>query len=59
MRMMLPVELVEMIADYVKPAVTSREAAEARREELMAERSNFVITHTNEVFEVSFNLCEH
>ncbi|TFK79080.1 hypothetical protein K466DRAFT_606414 [Polyporus arcularius HHB13444] len=55
----LPRELFDMIAEYVLEGTITRAEAEADREELMEERKNFVMEHNEEVFEVSFNLCEH
>lgn len=61
----LPVELFEMVTDYLKPdaegkggIITLVEAKEERKE-LMEERQNAVITQNEEVYEAQFNMCEH
>ncbi|KAI0708769.1 hypothetical protein C8T65DRAFT_209828 [Cerioporus squamosus] len=55
----LPVELFDLVAEFVKPGVMSREKAEEHRAELMKERSSFVVEHNEKVYELEFNMCEH
>ncbi|KAI0708765.1 hypothetical protein C8T65DRAFT_576187 [Cerioporus squamosus] len=55
----LPIELFDMVTQYVKPGVMSREKAEDHRAELMKERSRFVVEHNENVYELEFNMCEH
>ncbi|RPD55181.1 hypothetical protein L226DRAFT_562957 [Lentinus tigrinus ALCF2SS1-7] len=55
----LPVELFNMVAEYVKTGVMMRERAEEHRAELMKERSKLVIEHNEKVYELEFNMCEH
>ncbi|TFK85149.1 hypothetical protein K466DRAFT_552529 [Polyporus arcularius HHB13444] len=55
----LPRELFDMIADYALEGTITRAQAEADREELMNERRKFVMQHNEDVFEVTFSLCEH
>ncbi len=55
----LPRELFVMIADYALEGAITRAEAEADREELMNERRKFVMQHNEDVFEVTFSLCEH
>ena len=55
----LPVELFDEITAYTKGGLISRKEAEEHRARLMEERSKFVVTLNEEVFEVEFNMCEH
>ena len=55
----LPAELRCMIAEHVAENMLTRAQAEEHRAKLMEERSNFVVKHNEEVFELEFNLCEH
>ena len=55
----LPRELYDMIAGYALEGTITREEAEADRAKFMEERSNFVVQHNRDVFEVQFSLCEH
>ncbi|RDX42431.1 hypothetical protein OH76DRAFT_1362802 [Lentinus brumalis] len=55
----LPTELFEMVTEYVKPGVMSREKAKEHRAGLMKERSSFVVQHNEKVYELEFNMCEH
>ena len=55
----LPVELVDMIAGFAKDGLISRKEAEEHQAKLMEERSRFVMTNNEEVFEMEFNMCEH
>ena len=55
----LPLELFDMIVDRAKEGMMTRAQAEEHRAKLMEERSNFVVQHNEEVFEMDFNLCEH
>ncbi|KAH9850235.1 hypothetical protein C2E23DRAFT_735740 [Lenzites betulinus] len=55
----LPAELFEMVAEHAMGGTISRKEAEEHREQLMAERADFVLQHNEEVFEVKFNMCEH
>ncbi|KAI0755810.1 hypothetical protein C8Q74DRAFT_1452369 [Fomes fomentarius] len=54
----LPQELFDIVTGYVK-GVISRKEAEEHRARLMDERSEFVVIHNEEVYEVEFNMCEH
>ncbi|KAI0634693.1 hypothetical protein C8Q77DRAFT_1054929 [Trametes polyzona] len=55
----LPPELVEFILDYVFEGKLTMEEAKADREELMKERTQFVVKHNKDVFEAEFGMCEH
>ena len=55
----LPVELFKLIAEHVCEGLLSREEAERHREELMQERSNFVVKFNKHVYEIEFSMCEH
>ncbi len=55
----LPTELYDMIASYALAGTISREEAEEVRKRLMKERSNFVVTQNEDVYELNFSLCEH
>ena len=55
----LPQELFDMVAGYVKEGVISRKQAEADRDELMEERSDFVTWDNEDRYELEFNMCEH
>ena len=55
----LPQELFDMVASHVREGTITREQAEADRDALMKERSEFVIEHNERVFELEFNMCEH
>ncbi|EPQ56986.1 hypothetical protein GLOTRDRAFT_120376 [Gloeophyllum trabeum ATCC 11539] len=61
----LPVELFEMVTDYLKPdaegkgGVITMEEAKEEREKLMEERRNALITQNERVYEAEFNMCEH
>ena len=52
----LPVELFEMIADYAKSGLISRETAKEHRVEVMEERSQFVRMNNEEVFDMEFTM---
>ena len=55
----LPRELYDAVLEYASVGLISREEAAEERDELMEERSQFVASHNEEVFEVEFNMCEH
>ena len=55
----LPQELFDIVVDYARNDKVSRKEAEDVREQLMAERSTFVVEHNRELFEVEFYRCEH
>ncbi len=55
----LPPELFDIVTGYVKESVISREEAEEHRARLMEERSRFVMSHNEEIYQVEFNMCEH
>ncbi|RPD53884.1 hypothetical protein L226DRAFT_576124 [Lentinus tigrinus ALCF2SS1-7] len=55
----LPAELFEMVAEYVKPGVMSREKAEEHRAELIMERMGFIVEQREKVYELKFYMCEH
>ena len=55
----LPQELFDMVAGHVREGTITREQAEADRDALMKERSEFVIEHNERVYEIEFNMCEH
>ncbi|KAI0750496.1 hypothetical protein C8Q74DRAFT_1459944 [Fomes fomentarius] len=54
-----PTELYDMIASYALVGTISREEAEEVREELIEERSDFVVQQNEDVYELNFSLCEH
>ncbi|KAI1790084.1 hypothetical protein LXA43DRAFT_1018230 [Ganoderma leucocontextum] len=56
---LLPQELFDIVVDYTREGKVSRKEAEDVREQLMAERSTFVVEHNKELFEVEFYMCEH
>ncbi|KAG8939526.1 hypothetical protein FRC04_006251 [Tulasnella sp. 424] len=58
MKVPLPVELVDMVADRVDNVMTLAEA-KAYREELMDERTAFVDVVDEQHFCTEFNFCEH
>ena len=53
----LPVELQEYIWEWLDPM--TEEQAKQYREQLMKERSKFVVKLNEEVFEMEFSMCEH
>ena len=55
----LPQELFDIVVDYARNDKVSRKEAEDVREQLMDERSTFVVEHNKELFEVEFYMCEH
>ncbi|KAM5539734.1 hypothetical protein V8D89_006547 [Ganoderma adspersum] len=55
----LPQELFDIVVDYARDDKVSRKEAEEVREQLMEERSTFVVEHNKELFEIEFNMCEH
>ncbi|KAI0716776.1 hypothetical protein C8Q76DRAFT_839679 [Earliella scabrosa] len=55
----LPPELFDMIAGYAKLGTISREEAEYDRDDLMDERSDFVVEHNENMYALEFNMCEH
>ncbi|KAI0750435.1 hypothetical protein C8Q74DRAFT_1211997 [Fomes fomentarius] len=55
----LPPELFDIVTGYVKGSVISRKEAEEHRARLMEERSRFVMSHNEEMYQVEFNMCEH
>ncbi|PIL29309.1 hypothetical protein GSI_09360 [Ganoderma sinense ZZ0214-1] len=55
----LPQELFDIVVDYARDDKVSRKEAEDVREQLMEERSTFVVDHNKELFEVEFYMCEH
>ncbi|TBU59755.1 hypothetical protein BD310DRAFT_924125 [Dichomitus squalens] len=55
----LPQELYDAVLEYASVGLVSREEAEEDRDKLMQERSQFVVDHNEQVFEVEFNMCEH
>ena len=55
----LPAELFEIIAEYAKGGLISRETAREHRVKLMEERSRFVRKNNEEVFDMEFSMCEH
>lgn len=55
----LPVELFDMIAEYATAGMMSREEAEEYRADLMEERAELVMQHSEAVFELGFSMCEH
>lgn len=58
MKVPLPVELVDMVADRVDNLMTLAEA-KAYREELMDERTAFVNVVDDQHFCTEFSFCEH
>ncbi|EMD35985.1 hypothetical protein CERSUDRAFT_124535 [Gelatoporia subvermispora B] len=59
-RMMnLPFELHDMIREKIIEGTVTLEEAKEERAALMKERAHFVVTHTDKIFELEFNMCEH
>ena len=58
----LPRELYDKVmSDAAAPGTMtiSRAKAEEERKALMDERSGFTVTHSKEIFEIEWNMCEH
>ncbi|KAF9009329.1 hypothetical protein BDZ89DRAFT_1143863 [Hymenopellis radicata] len=52
----LPMEIVDVICEYILTFTCTREETERDRTALMKERSRFVTTHTKRNYQVGFNL---
>ncbi|KAF8991402.1 hypothetical protein BDZ89DRAFT_1086673, partial [Hymenopellis radicata] len=52
----LPMEIVDVICEYILTFTCTREETKKERKALMKERSRFVTTHTKKKYQVGFNL---